>query len=145
MPSTLNAAILPLPATTLSARAPDLQAPARSVGLCLSGGGSRALTCAMGQLRALDHLGLMDQIFAISSVSGGTWANTLYTYLPATISDADFLGTPVLDPGQLTVTGSLPYALDQLSRNSLGRVPGNLGLLRDVAEILKLREEWGYP
>ena len=145
MPSTLNAAIVPLPATTLSARAPDLQAPARSVGLCLSGGGSRALTCAMGQLRALDHLGLMDQIFAISSVSGGTWANTLYTYLPATISDADFLGTPVLDPGQLTVTGSLPYALDQLSRHSLGRVPGNLGLLSDVAEVLKLREEWGYP
>lgn len=145
MPSSLQASILPLPAVSPSALAPDLQAPSGSIGLCLSGGGSRALTCAMGQLRALDHLGVMDRIFAISSVSGGTWANSLYTYLPATISDADFLGTPVLDPGKLTATGSLPYALDQLTQNNLGRVPGRLGVLRDLGEILRLRFEWGYP
>lgn len=145
MPTQLQASILPLPAVTASPLAPDLMAPAGSIGLCLSGGGSRALTCAMGQLRALDHLGLMDQIFAISSVSGGTWANSLYTYLPVSISDADFLGTPVLDPSLLTVTGSLPYALDQLTQNNLGRVPGRLGVLRDLGEILRLKLEWGYP
>ncbi|MCB1642412.1 MAG: hypothetical protein KDI37_11815 [Xanthomonadales bacterium] len=147
LPAQLNASILPLTAVTqgeILAQSPDLLAPPRSIGLCLSGGGSRALTCALGQLRALDHLGLMDQIFAISSVSGGTWANSLYTYLPASISDADFLGTPVLDPAKLTVTGSLPFALDQLPPNNLGWVPTRLGVFSDVGEILRLKAEWGY-
>lgn len=143
MPANLNTSFLPLPAVQTAV--PGVQASPSAIGLCLSGGGSRALTCAMGQLRALDALGLMDQIFAISSVSGGTWANSLYTYLPASISDADFLGTAVLDPSQLTVTGSLPYALDQLPPNNLGSVPLGLGVLSDLGEILKLKYEWSYP
>ncbi len=143
MPANLNTSFLPLPA--VHSTVPGVQALPSSIGLCLSGGGSRALTCAMGQLRALDSLGLMDKIFAISSVSGGTWANSLYTYLPASISDADFLGAPVLDPSLLTVTGSLPFALDQLPPNNLGTVPLGLGVLSDLGEILKLKFEWGYP
>lgn len=143
--SILNASILPLPAGGAARETPNLEAPPGSIGLCLSGGGSRALTCAMGQLRALHCLGLMDRIFAISSVSGGTWANSLYTYLPASVSDSDFLGEAVLDPSKLTEFGSLPYALDQLTPYNLGRVPGRLGVLRDIDEILRLRDEWGYP
>lgn len=147
MPQTLNASILPLPAVdgAAEALAPDLQAPVGSIGLCLSGGGSRALTCAMGQLRALHHLGLIDRVFAISSVSGGTWANSCYTYLPASITDEDFLGVPVLDPSKLVVFGQGPNALEHLSPNNLGRVPGGLGYLRDFGEIWKLWHEWGYP
>ncbi len=145
MASTLNASILPLPVVGAATETASLKAPPCSIGLCLSGGGSRALTCALGQLRALNHLGLMDQIFAISSVSGGTWANSLYTCLPASISDSDFLGEAVLDPGRLTEFGSLPCALDQLTPNNLGRVPGRLGVLRDIDEILRLRDAWGYP
>jgi hypothetical protein len=145
--ATFNASILPLPAVSPAGTAATLgvSAPPGSIGLCLSGGGSRALTCAMGQLRALHTLGLIDQLFAISSVSGGTWANSLYTYLPASISDEDFLGAAVLDPSRLTVTGSLPHALDQLTPNNLGKVPGGLSVLRDIDEILRLKFEWGYP
>ena len=48
--------------------------------VCLSGGGSRALTCALGQLSALNSLPapnnpgatLLSQFQYISSVSGGT-------------------------------------------------------------------------
>src|SRR5436190_19732167 len=82
------------------------------LGICLSGGGSRALTCALGQLSALNAMTLPngqpllgpDQY--ISSVSGGSWASVLYTFLPQTInqinvSDADFLIEPV-GPGSLT-------------------------------------------
>lgn len=145
MPS-FNAQILPL-AEIGGAQAadPTFTATPSSVGLCLSGGGSRALSCALGQLRALDHLGLIDKVFAISSVSGGTWANSLYTYLPQSISDADFLGPVQLDPSQLTVLGALPNALSQMTPNCLGRVPSRLAVLRDVEEVLKLKFEWKYP
>ena len=59
-----------------------------TVGLCFSGGGSRALTAALGAYRGLTALGLMEKVSFISSVSGGTWASAAYTYLPSAISDA---------------------------------------------------------
>ena len=76
------------------------------LGICFSGGGSRALTCALGQLSALNGMTMPDgqPILGpsqhISSVSGGTWASVLYTFLPQTInetsvSDADLLIQPV--------------------------------------------------
>jgi len=51
-----------------------------NTGICFSGGGSRAQVLAMGQLRGLESLGLMENIKYISSVSGGTWASVEYTY-----------------------------------------------------------------
>jgi len=121
----------------------QLRATARSVGLCLSGGGSRALSCAMGQLRGLRALGKLDQLFAISSVSGGTWANSLFTYLPERISDDDFLGRPVLNPGALTLLLG-PNRLDHLPPNNLGWVPTRLGLFSDLDAILELKARYGY-
>lgn len=49
-------------------------------GVCFSGGGSRALTVTMGVLRALESLGLIPHVDAISSVSGGTWASSIYMF-----------------------------------------------------------------
>ncbi len=142
--ASFNARILPLPQVDPSPFTPDASPGARSVGLCFSGGGSRALTCAMGQLRGLRLLGLLDDVFAISSVSGGTWANALYTYLPESISDDNFLGQPVLDPSVLTLFEG-PYALDKLPPGNLGWVPTGLDLFDDLDEILKLKLEYGYP
>lgn len=140
----LVAGILPLDGDEAPAAPPDeMRATAGSVGLCLSGGGSRALSCAMGQLRALRKLGKLDQLFAISSVSGGTWANSLFTYLPERISDDDFLGEPVLDPAALTVLFG-PHRLDHLPPNNLGWVPTRLGLLSDIEAILQLKARYGY-
>ncbi|MET4291147.1 NTE family protein [Bradyrhizobium sp. LB8.2] len=42
------------------------------IGLALSGGGSRAIAFHLGCLRALDNLGLLDQIAIVSTVSGGS-------------------------------------------------------------------------
>ncbi|WP_271010248.1 hypothetical protein [Paucibacter sp. B51] len=119
------------------------QAGPGAVGLCLSGGGSRALSCAMGQLRALRWLGKLDELFVISSVSGGSWANSLFTYLPEHISDDDFLGQPVLDPSQLSLLIG-PHRLDHLPPHNLGEVPTRLGLWRDLDAILTLKERHGY-
>ncbi|WAH64767.1 hypothetical protein [Xanthomonas hortorum] len=105
-----------------------------AVGICLSGGGSRALSCALGQLRGLRSLGLLDKVAAISSVSGGTWANVLFTYLPTSISDDDFLGPVVLDPSQLTLD-----ELGKMGSNNLGQVPYRLGTLPIVAELAEYR------
>lgn len=146
MNNSLKVSILPIPKETENEKIEqsNYRAPNGSIGLCLSGGGSRALTCAMGQLRALHHLGVNEKIFAISSVSGGTWANTLYTYLPKDIEDDTFLGKPELDPSQITIFGTSPGSLRYLHQNSLGTVPGRLGILGDIGEMIRLKNEWGY-
>jgi hypothetical protein len=121
---------------------------ANFVGVCFSGGGSRSLSCTMGQLRGLKYLGLLDEVFFISSVSGGTWASASFTYLPTQYDDDDFLGLPVADPGNLTYWNWNPqhpeYALDYLSPNNLGHVPPSLGIFNDLKAILKLKDTYGY-
>src|SRR5215469_15940180 len=82
-----------------------------NVGVCLSGGGSRALTAGMGQLRALNYLNLLGQVKALSTVSGGSWLGVPYEFLPAgASSDSTYLGPYVTDQGSLTVDqlGTLP-------------------------------------
>jgi NTE family protein len=46
--------------------------PKVTIGLALSGGGSRAIAFHLGCLRALDRLGLLDQVSLLSTVSGGS-------------------------------------------------------------------------
>jgi hypothetical protein len=78
------------------------------VGVCLSGGGSRALTAGMGQLRALKQLTVngapvLGQVRALSTVSGGSWLGVPFTFLPSTAaSDDAYLGPYVADQSTLT-------------------------------------------
>ena len=60
-------------------------APVRDVGLALSGGGFRALAFHLGCLRALADRGVLERVFVLSGVSGGSLAAALYAY-----SDGDF-------------------------------------------------------
>ena len=48
--------------------------PPRRAAICFSGGGSRAYVAALGQMRALQELGLLGSFGHISAVSGGAWA-----------------------------------------------------------------------
>lgn len=122
------------------------EAPLRNVGVCFSGGGSRALSAAMGQYRGLtnkkDKKGVtwMDRIGTISSVSGGTWASSIYIYLPEKFSYDELLGG-VAQPSQLTWDGTGPAALSDLNVNSMGQVPVRLELTGIVELIIKLREQ----
>ncbi|MEX1364559.1 MAG: hypothetical protein AB1Z98_15640, partial [Nannocystaceae bacterium] len=86
------------------ARFIDRQTPG-NVGVALSGGGSRSASACMGQLRALHALGLLDDVRAISSVSGGSWLSAAWTFLPPDHADEDFWGPTVQDPGALVLVG----------------------------------------
>ena len=51
--------------------APPIPVSGQSMGLALSGGGSRAVAFHLGTLRALEDLGFLDEIQVLSGVSGG--------------------------------------------------------------------------
>jgi predicted acylesterase/phospholipase RssA/proteasome lid subunit RPN8/RPN11 len=53
---------------------------APTIGLALSGGGSRAIAFHLGCLRALHDLGLLSRIRVISAVSGGSVITGVYAY-----------------------------------------------------------------
>jgi hypothetical protein len=78
------------------------------VGVCLSGGGSRALSAGMGQFRALKQLTVngapvLGQVRALSTVSGGSWLGVPFIFLPPTAaSDNAYLGPYVADQSTLT-------------------------------------------
>ena len=88
-----------------------------NVAVCLSGGGSRALSAGMGQLNGLaavqltPTMTLFSQVKALSTVSGGSWVGVPFVYLPASTSDTTYVGGPYIDPHQLTLTGlgTLPH------------------------------------
>ena len=77
--TTLVSRLFPLP--NVSEQALVSSSTQRPLGIAFSGGGSRALSATMGQMRGLRHLGVLEQTLFISSVSGGALASTLYTYL----------------------------------------------------------------
>jgi hypothetical protein len=113
--------------------------------VCLSGGGSRALTCALGQLSSLNSLPapnnasetLLSQFQYLSSVSGGTWASVLYTFLPSNVSDADFLIEPAA-PGALTAA-----AMETMGSQCLGIVPQQFNISA-IADYLGILWQWGF-
>ena len=100
-----------------------------NVGVCLSGGGSRALSAGMGQLRALNHLSLttggpslLSRVKALSTVSGGAWLGVSFEYLTDKASDADFLNAYVADPHDLVPSNgpSVGVTLDKLPEGNIG-------------------------
>jgi hypothetical protein len=111
----LSATVTTTPPLTID----QLYTPASTpgnVGLCLSGGGTRACCAGMGQLRALASLqangkSLLSQIKALSTVSGGSWLGVPYQYMPAAgPADDVYLGTYNANQGSLTLAdlASLP-------------------------------------
>jgi len=93
-----NTTLTPTPPLSVSQFYSGATAPPGSIGVALSGGGSRALTAGMGQLQALSSLTfngvpMLGQIKALSTVSGGSWLGVPYEFLPANgPSDSEFLG-----------------------------------------------------
>ena len=110
----------------------------KNIGVCFSGGGSRALTCAWGQLIGLASVRqgngkrLLDDVRYISSVSGGSWASVLYTFRPSSIADDVFLG-PAYPPDKLyyNTTGPGGLNVSTMGSASLGRIPQNFSSLYD--------------
>jgi Patatin-like phospholipase len=122
-----------------------------SVGVCFSGGGSRACTAAMGQMRGLHQLQLLhrDKIKCISSVSGGTWASIIYAFRSPDIDIETFLGGVVSDPGELTWDAhsaeNKAAILDYLDFNNLGMVPTRLSPELIIKTMIQLHDQYHYP
>lgn len=107
----------------------------KKLAVCFSGGGSRALTCAWGQMLGLSTLqaggqAVMDQVRYLSSVSGGSWASVLYTFRSNSLSDDEFLGQ-ACQPAQLAYGTPPAGGLDvtTMGASMLGKVPQNFANL----------------
>ncbi|HEY2069460.1 MAG TPA: hypothetical protein VGG48_07900 [Rhizomicrobium sp.] len=87
--------------TTPLFRAYDPPRQGSGVGICLSGGGSRAMSAGIGQLQALEKLGLLGRADYMTTVSGGGWIGVPFIY-QSRYPDAVFLGS-YADPAGFTV------------------------------------------
>lgn len=68
---------------------PRIASLGKTIGISLSGGGSRAVAFHLGTLRALEDLNLLDEIDVISGVSGGSMMTALLGYTEAPFSEVD--------------------------------------------------------
>lgn len=104
----LSASVVTTPPLTIDQLYQPKSTPG-NVGLCLSGGGTRACCAGMGQLRALATIqangtSLLAQIKALSTVSGGSWLGVPYQYMPkGQASDDVYLGTYDANQSALTL------------------------------------------
>ena len=69
--------------------APEVDRMKKSIGLSLSGGGSRAVAFHLGTLRALEDLNLLDEIDVISGVSGGSVMTGIVGYCHTDFGEVD--------------------------------------------------------
>lgn len=118
-PSTLTAQVYPANSPTPypefdSSQTDQSARYKQPAGLAFSGGGPRAFSAALGQMRGLYNIGFLDIVGAISCVSGGTWFGTLFNYAPNSISDSELLG-PVIDPGDITLNN-----INSIDSNCIG-------------------------
>ncbi len=83
---------------------PEAKLNLPSTGVCFSGGGTRAMNLALGQMAGLRELDLWDDIGYISAVSGGSWASTIFTYYnDGAENDNQLLGNIIKDPQKITL------------------------------------------
>ncbi len=105
------------------------QTPQTGVGLCLSGGGYRAMVFHLGALRRLNEAGWLSRLTRISSVSGGSiiagvlacgWRRLQFSPEGVATNFADVIEAPVLAFAQRTV--DVPAVLFGPFRGGAGRI-----------------------
>ena len=126
-----NAALLPEASFTFPEKHSESLAGRGEVGICFSGGGSRAFVAAAGQVRALSSLGLVDKVKYSASVSGGSWFNTLWQFWSSGAADEAQLLGPYVPPRALNES----FLHDMPSGCCLG-APGQESLWRLLARLL---------
>jgi predicted acylesterase/phospholipase RssA len=104
-----------------------------NIGLCLSGGGYRAATYALGAIDMLQLAGLIDDVKLISTVSGGTFTGVTYA-----LSIAD--GKPYKDffdelDSFLRDTNCIKLALDRLYTTPSPSGRDDVSLIRAAASV----------
>lgn len=122
---------------------PRYNPASRPVGVAFSGGGPRAMTCGMGQVRNLVGSSFWNQVGAISCVSGGSWFGSIFSFADGTrFPDSALLG-PAIAPSDLywgTSNDTNPANVNYLPDNRLAyglTIINNLYIL-EVLGLLKL-------
>ena len=97
--------------------------------------------------RLRNELGLLGKTKALSTVSGGSWATVPFTYLPDNISDEEFLGGYVDNPGELTLNDQpLPTSLNYVSEHNLGTIAARKSMsVTSLGKQAILRKGLGVP
>ena len=115
----------------------DKQVELRDLGIAFSGGGTRAATATLGQLRALNENGWLKHVRYVSAVSGSTWAAVPYVYSTTT---ADTLFGKTVAHDALTKA----FLETELPKTGIGRAIVDSGLFasgaREAARVF-LRAE----
>lgn len=75
--------------------------PQPTVGIALSGGGSRAMAFHLGCLRTLDRLGILENARVMSTVSGGSVIGGMYVVRPGNFAEFEAQVRSVLRKGLL--------------------------------------------
>jgi len=97
------------------------------IGICFSGGGPRAMSAGMGQVRGFLNSALWPHVGAISCVSGGSWFGSIFSYADGSIDDEALLG-PMTAPADITLDNAatvpatrLTYGLTQINNEQIAR------------------------
>ncbi|KAK1746153.1 hypothetical protein QTG54_002760 [Skeletonema marinoi] len=113
-----------------------------NLGICMSGGGMRAATCALGWYRGLNHLNLLQKARYVSANSGATW-----TSLPLTcrsILEKKELGTDIdLDE----YLGKYEGKYDDICVEEKSLIGKNLveaNILDPEDPLMEIREDWNW-
>lgn len=106
--------------------------PFGDIALCLSGGGYRAATYALGTLVMLDELSLLDDVKLLSTVSGGTF--TGLTYATWQSEEKTFKEFYDYFSNYLRTTNAIDKALDDLYTTPSPSSSTDLSLIRSAAK-----------
>lgn len=71
-------------------------------GIAFSGGGTVSAALAPGFIKALEDMGVMENVSYISGVSGGTWGTAAYCYAQSSKAQKAYYGG-VLPPSEITI------------------------------------------
>ena len=132
---------------------PEIMAKPSSA-IAFTGGGTRAMVAAFGQLAALHQLGLLRNVRYISGISGGSWATNVFSFYArgapgVARSDDEFLGT-ITDPAALSlaslsvISPSSARAVATTPGNASGRAGAGGDGLDQLVRDLVVEEVWRF-
>lgn len=111
-----------------------------SLGIAISGGGFRSYSCAIGQIKALLDMKVIDTAGMLSVLSGSSWFAAPFMFAHDSISDEMlFRGSYGTPPNELTVE-----ALSQIEAHSLGYPMTELSNEEIIKSVCESRGE-GFP
>jgi hypothetical protein len=95
-----------------------------NLGIAFSGVGTVSASLAPGFIKAIEDLGLMDNVAYISGVSGGTWGTAAYCFSPDAATRKNYLSGVIEDPIGLTwdQASAAPTPVSMVEANTKAKI-----------------------